>query len=60
MAFTPVDPNVLPYDEMAGDGLSPGAQVLAATTAIDFMEALMAFDLVENDPTNVQKFWSPA
>ena len=60
MAFTFVDPNNIPDESLAGDGLSPGLQMFAATTAIDFMEATMAVDLVVNNSQNAQKFWSPA
>lgn len=61
MAFTFVDPNVIPDESIAGDGLSPGGQLFAATTNVDFMEALMAYDLVSNNPASgAQRYWNPA
>ena len=61
MAFTFVDPNVIPEDEIAGDGLSPGGQLFAATDNVAFMEALMAYDLVANNPASgAQRYWNPA
>ena len=60
MAFTPVDANVIPFDEIAGDGLSPGGQIFAATDNVAFMEALMAYDLTTIYNATSEKYWSPA